>query len=120
MQGGRSIASKGGRDSEDVWGEFMEVEAEAESRKKLDERNRRKSYRSCYEMSTGCRLCQGNAGEHQGVTAARVASLMPEHQKVQESKLILEMKKLLTSPLKALKASVKPDALVVQEREVSA
>ena len=31
-----------------------------------------------------------------------------------------ELQKMLTSPLYAQKASVKPDALVVQEREVSA
>ena len=40
VQGGRSIPSKEGGDSEDVWGEFMEVEDEAESRKKLDERKK--------------------------------------------------------------------------------
>ena len=72
VQGGPSITSKGGGDSEDVRGEFMDVEDEAESRKKLDERKRKlqKELRDVDRLSS---CFQGNAGEHQGVTAAPVA-----------------------------------------------
>ena len=41
VQGGPSVPSKGGGDSEDVWGEFVEVEDEAESRKKLAEQKKK-------------------------------------------------------------------------------
>ena len=41
VQGGPSIPSGEGGDSEDVWGEFMEVEDETESRKKLDEQKKK-------------------------------------------------------------------------------
>ena len=37
VQGGPSIPAEEGGDSEDVWRDCMEVEDEAESRKKLDE-----------------------------------------------------------------------------------
>ena len=41
MQGGPSIPSREGGDSEDVWGEFVEVEEETESRRKLDEQKKK-------------------------------------------------------------------------------
>ena len=37
VQEGPSIPAKGGGDSEDVWRDCMEVEDEAECRRKLDE-----------------------------------------------------------------------------------
>ena len=40
VQGRPSIPVKEGGDSEDVWGEFMEVEDEAECRRKLDEQRK--------------------------------------------------------------------------------
>ena len=41
VQGGPSIHSKEGVDSEIVWGKFMEVEDETERRKKLDEQKKK-------------------------------------------------------------------------------
>ena len=72
VQGGQSILSREGGDSEDMWGEFMEVEDEAESRRTLDEQ-KKKLQKELREVDRLFFCFQGNAGEPPAVTAAPVA-----------------------------------------------
>ena len=90
VQGGPRILAKGGGDSEDVWGEFMEVEDEAESRKKLDEQKKkpRKALREVDRLCFASQEVQENLKEslqHQlQEVEKRRHDLMPEHQRVQK------------------------------------
>ena len=60
VQGGPSIPSKGGGDSEYFWGESMEFEDEAESRRKLDDAGEYGRKR----VEAGARRGSGSAGDH--------------------------------------------------------
>ena len=94
VQGGPSILSDEGRDSEDVWGEFMEVEDEAESRKKLDEQKKKlqKGLRGVDRLSFVSKEMQESIKEslqHQSQEVEkRRHDLMPEHQAQKRSQKI--------------------------------
>ena len=90
VQGGPSVPAKEGGDSEDVWRDCMEVEDEAESRKKLDEqrKNMQKELREVDRLvlfSKEMQECIKESLQHQlQDVETRRNELMPEHQKVQK------------------------------------
>ena len=90
VQRGQSIPSREGSDSEDVWGEFMEVENEAETRRKLDEQKKKlqKELRDVDRLSFVTKEVQESIMEsvqHQlQEVEKRRHDLMPEHQKFQK------------------------------------
>ena len=90
VEGEPSIPFKEGGDSEDVWGDCMEVEDEAESRKKLDEPRKKmqKELREVHRLSFVSKEMQESIKESlqnwlQDVEKRR-KDLMPEHQKVRK------------------------------------
>ena len=84
------ILSEEGGDSEDVWGEFMEVEDETQSRKKLDEQKKQlqNEPRDVDRLSFVSKEMQESIKEslqHQlQEVEKRRHDLMPEHQKAQK------------------------------------
>ena len=85
---GPSIPSGGGGDSEEVWGDCMEVEDEARCRRKLEQRKMlQKELREVDRLSFMSKEMQDSLKEplqHQlQEVEKRMNDLMPEHQKVQ-------------------------------------
>ena len=90
VQGGASVPLREGGESEDVWGDFVEVEDETEMRRKLDEQKKKlqKELRDVDRLSFFSKEVQESTVESLQCQLQEVEKrrhdLVLEHQKVQK------------------------------------